>query len=313
MSKPIPKTTSTRRSARSSLSTSTEPSQPATVSAKWLLTAVGIAVAAALACTWGALCFMFWQGSWQLLYHPTSTITRTPASASLPFDNVEFAPSQAGVPQLKGWWIPAGPESRFTAIFLHGSKGNVSDTVDALARLHAAKLNVLAFDYRGYGQSKFVHPNEAYMREDAESAIAYLRDTRHISAGSVVLVGNGLGANLALQVAAEHPELAGVILEDSLEAPADTILRDPRARLVPAYWLAKDRWNSTTPALSLRIPSLWMYRQPIRSAQGTSTRPGAFDRVMSRKVIVWLTRPETEQKDYADELARWLDDLTTRN
>ena len=313
MSKPIPKTTSTRRFARSSSSTSTEPSQPATVSARWLLTAVGIAVAAGLVCTWGALCFMFWQGSWQLLYHPTSTVTRTPASASIAFDNVDFAPSQAGVPQLKGWWIPAGPGSRFTAIFLHGSKGNVSDTVDALALLHAAKLNVLAFDYRGYGQSKFVHPNEAYMREDADSAIAYLKDTRHISPGSVVLVGTGLGANLALQVAAEHPELAGVILEDPLEAPADAILRDPRARLVPAHWLATDRWNSTPPALSLRIPSLWMYRQPIVSAQGTGRRPEAFEHVMSRKVIVWLTRPETEQRDYTEALARWLDDLAARN
>jgi pimeloyl-ACP methyl ester carboxylesterase len=308
MSKPIPKTTSARKSA---FPTPTESSQP-TIPVKWLFTAVGIAIAVALACTWGALCFMFWQGSWQLLYHPASTVTRTPANASLVFDNVEFAPSQAGVPQLRGWWIPAGEQSRFTAIFLHGSKGNLSDTVDALVRLHAAKLNVLAFDYRGYGQSKFVHPNEAYVREDAESAIAYLKDTRHISSGSVVLVGNGLGANLALQVAANHPELAGVILEDPLEAPADAILRDPRARLVPAHLLAKDRWNSSTPALSLRIPSLWIYRQPIGSAQGTNRRPEAFDRVTSRKVIVWLTRPETEEGDYTDALARWLDDLPTR-
>jgi uncharacterized protein len=304
MSKPVPRTKPARKSA---------PAVPETISVRWLITAVGIAIAAALVCTWGALCFIFWQGSWQLLYHPTSTITRTPASAAIAFDNVEFAPSQAGVPQLKGWWIPAGRESRFTAIFLHGSKGNMSETVDALVRLHAAKLNVLVFDYRGYGQSKFVHPNEAYMREDAESAIAYLRDTRHISPGSVVLVGNGLGANLALRVAAEHPELAGVILEDPLEAPADAILRDPRARLVPAHWLAKDRWKSTASARSLRIPSLWIYRQPIESASGASSTPEAFDRVMSRKVIVWLTRPETERKGYTDALARWLDDLPLKN
>lgn len=270
--------------------------------------AVGIAIVTALACTWGALCFMFWQGSWQLLYHPTSTITRTPAHASIAFDNVDFAPSQAGVPQLKGWWIPAGPGSRFTAILLHGSRGNLSDTVDALARLHAAKLNVLAFDYRGYGQSEFVHPNEATLREDAESAIEYLRGTRHISPGSVVLVGNGLGANLALQVAAEHPELAGVILEDPLEAPADAILHDPRARSVPANWLTKDRWNSATPALILRIPSLW-----VQSVQETRRRPEAFEHVRSSKVIVGPARPETEQKDFTDALTRWIDGLPTKN
>jgi uncharacterized protein len=304
MNKPVVRTKPARKSA---------PAEPGTISARWLITSIGITIAAAMVCTWGALCFMFWQGSWQLLYHPTSTITRTPASAAIAFDNVEFAPSQAGTPQLRGWWIPAGPESRFTAIFLHGSKGNMSDTVDALVRLHAAKLNVLAFDYRGYGRSKFVHPNESSLNEDVESAIAYLRDTRHISPRSVVLVGNGLGANLALQVAAEHPELAGVILEDPLEAPADAILRDPRARLVPAHWLAKDRWNSTTSAQSLRIPSLWIYQQPTGGAQEAGSRSEAFDRVMSRKVIVWLTRPETEREDYTDALARWLDDLQLKN
>jgi uncharacterized protein len=307
MSKPVPRTKPTRKPP------SAQSSEPGTISARWLLIAVGLTIAAALVCTWGALCIMFWQGSWQLLYHPTPTITRTPASASLTFDNVEFAPSQAGVPQLKGWWIPAEPEGRFTAIFLHGAAGNLSDTVDALALLHAAKLNVLAFDYRGYGQSNFVRPSEARLREDAESAIAYLRDTRHFSPVSLVLVGKGVGANLALQVAANHPELAGVILEDPLEAPADAILRDPRARPVPARMLTRDRWDASMPASSLRIPSLWLYRQPAHNAPGASARPEAFEQVTSRKVIVWLGRQETEQKDYGDAMARWLDDLRTGN
>jgi uncharacterized protein len=302
MSKPINRT---KAGTKSTLSSTSKPAsqEQETVSPKWLLTAVGIAIAAALSCTWATLCLMFWQGSWQLLYHPTKSITRTPASDRIAFDKVEFAPSQAGIPQLKGWWVPASPDSPYTAIFLHGANGNVSDTVDALARLHAAKLNVLAFDYRGYGQSEFVRPSETHLREDAESAIAYLKDTRHISAGSLVLVGNGLGANLALQVAAAHPELAGVVLEYPIEAPADAIFRDSRARLVPARALVSDRWDSGVAAANLRIPSLWFYRE-------ANQRHDAFDRVTSRKVIVSFNRPETEERDYADALGRWLDDLS---
>ena len=84
--------------------------------------------------------------------------------------------------------------------------------VDALARLHAVGVNVLAFDYRGYGQSAFVRPSEADLRQDAEWAFQYLSETRHIDRGAIVLDGEGLGANLALEVASAHPELAGVVL-----------------------------------------------------------------------------------------------------
>ena len=304
MSKPITRTRPRTKSApaRGALR------QPITVSARWLVTAICIAIAAAIACTWGAICLTFWQGSWQLLYHPTAPVTRTPASAAIAFDNVEFGPSPAGTPRLRGWWIPAGPGSSYTAIFLHGANGNLSDTVDDLARLHAANLNVLAFDYRGYGQSEFMRPSETRWREDAESAIQYLRDTRHIAARSLVLVGSGLGANLALQVAAAHPELAGVVLEEPVEAPTDAIFRDPRARMVPARALVSDRWDSNTTAASLRIPSLWFFRR----GQGGDKTPEAFERVTARKVIVWLARGETGQRDYEDALSRWLDDLPAR-
>jgi len=276
--------------------------QPITVSGRWLVSALGIVAAAALLCVWGALWLIFWQGGWQLLYHPTAQITKTPANAGIAFERIQFEPGPDGLPQLSGWWIPGTAQGR-TAIYLHGATGNLSDTIDDLARLHAAGLNVLAFDYRGYGQSKFEHPSESRWRDDAEAAIRYLTDTRHDPAKSLVLVGNGLGANLALQAGAENPDLGGVILEDPIEAPADAIFRDPRARLVPARLLVNDRWESDKAAESLEIPSLWILRQQAAHA------PVAFDRVKPRKMLVWLTRPQTAEQDYASALSRWLGEI----
>ena len=152
---------------------------PPTVSARWLLSAIAIVIPAAAFCAWAVLCLLFWQGGWQLLYHPTSTITRTPGNLGLPFDPVRSAPTDTGAPQLQGWWIPS-PTARYIVLFLHGQDGNLSDTLDDLSRLHAANVNILAFDYRGYGQSFFVHPSEARMRQDTESALSYLTATRHI-------------------------------------------------------------------------------------------------------------------------------------
>src|SRR5579859_4411629 len=206
------------------------PAQPETVSARWLLSAIAVVIPGAAFCAWAVLCLLFWQGSWQLLYHPTAAVTRTPAGSGIAFDAVEFDPSDTGAAQLQGWWIPAA-NARWSVLFLHGQDGNLANTVDDVARLHGAGVNVLAFDYRGYGQSAFVHPSEARWREDAESALLYLTATRHVDAHSIVLDGSALGANLALEVAAAHPELAGVVLESPLDSPMNEIFADPRAKL----------------------------------------------------------------------------------
>lgn len=269
-------------------------------------------ISAAALCVWGTLCFLFWQGSWQLLYHPKATIARTPAKAGLAFDSIDFATTESGQPRLHGWWVPGSPGSRFTGIYLHGADGNIGDTVSDLVPLHAAKLNLLVFDYRGYGESRFVRPSETHWREDAEWAIHYLTDTRHLPAGSIVLVGSGLGANLALEVAAAHPELGGVVLDGPAENPEDKVFRDPRARLVPAHWLVRDRWDLRAAAIALRDPSLWMEA----SSPATPAHPidgQAYDSVAARKVRVWLVDSPSRAADFTEAVSRWLDDLESES
>jgi len=279
-------------------------SAPPTVSGRWILKAVAIAIALATACCWAVLCLLFWQGSWQLLYHPTSGIAQTPDKASLPFVSIDFAADTAGSPQLHGWWIPGNPDSHFTAIFLHGADGNLADTLPTLTNLHNAHLNVFAFDYRGYGQSRFVRPSEARFQQDAESAIDYLINTRHIPAGSIILVGQGLGAILAVEAANFHPEFAGVVVDRPIAAPEDIVFNDPRARLVPARLLVSDRWQISRFDAGLRIPSLWFTTE---SANKTGDDP--YLRVMARHQRVWLPASSEANNDFGPALTRWLDDL----
>jgi pimeloyl-ACP methyl ester carboxylesterase len=286
---------------------------PPTVSGRWLLGAASVSVAAAALCGWLTLCLLFWQGSWQLLYHPTSTLLRTPANAGIPFDPVAFAATESGQPRLTGWWVPAAPGarySRYTVLYLHGQKGNLSDAIDALAALHSIGINVLAIDYRGYGQSQFVHPSEARWREDAEWALAYLTATRHIAPGSVLLEGRALGANLALELAAAHPELAGVVLDSPLESPVQAIFNDPRAALVPARWLVGDRFDAVQPASSLRIPSLWLVNAAAANrGSDPIEEPTGYRSVAAAKTLAWLQPSAAAQPPFAAEYARWLSDL----
>jgi pimeloyl-ACP methyl ester carboxylesterase len=285
---------------------------PPTVSGRWLLAAIGIAIAGAAVCCWATLCLLFWQGSWQLLYHPDSAVARTPASLGLTFDRVAFAADEGGQTRLAGWWIPAGPQarlSRFTILYLHGQNGNLGNTVDDLAGLHAAGVNVLAFDYRGYGQSRFVRPNEAHWREDVEFALAYLAGTRQITADGILLDGEGLGADLALEIAAAHPELGGLILREPVPDAANAIFSDARARLVPAHLLVRDRYDLDAPAAALRIPSLWFYREAAPGKGPTESEPAAFQKVTGRKILVWLGTGQDAKSEVADAIARWIGDL----
>jgi len=283
-------------------------SQP-TVSGRWVLAALGVAIVSAAACAWLTLCLLFWQGSWQLLYHPAATVARTPASVGMAFDPVGFATTEAGKARLRGWWIPATDGARYgryTVLYLHGQNGNLGDAVDALAALHAVGVNILGFDYRGYGQSQFAHPSERRWREDAEWALAYLTTTRHVPAASIILDGSGLGANLALEVAAAHPELAGVVVDEPIDDPADAIFRDARAKWVPAHLLFKDSFDERAASLSLLMPSLWFLPASPHTRGNASEYPEALQATSSRSMVGWIDSSHPEDKDL---LWRWLDDL----
>lgn len=297
----MPKDKSQLRIVARSSSAKTSPAAPArhpTVSPRWLLGAIGVTIVGAVLCAWASLCLLFWQGSWQLLYHPSSTVARTPASVGLAFDSIAFAATDTGQLRLQGWWIPAAPGARYTVLYLHGQSGNLGDTVDALAQVQAAGANVFAFDYRGYGRSQFVHPSEASWRQDAGWAIDYLTGTRHIDAHTIVLMGEGLGANLALEVAAAHPELAGVVLDAPLARPMQAIFDDPRTHLVPAHLLVGDRYDLDAAAAAVRAPSLWL----VAEGAGEPGVVAAFEKVVAARQMVRVHAGE----DISDAIRQWV-------
>ncbi|MGB6831811.1 MAG: alpha/beta hydrolase [Terracidiphilus sp.] len=303
--------THTAAAVRTRSSLRAQPAPP-TVSGRWLLSAIAGVVAAAALCVWLVLCLLFWQGSWQLLYHPSSTIAKTPASAGLAFDNIGFAATGDGIPRLSGWWIPAASDSqysRYTVLYLHGHDGNIGDTIPALAQLHQAGVNVFAFDYRGYGQSKFAHPSEAQWLQDTGWALDYLTGTRHIDPHAIVVYGMFLGANLALEVAAAHHELAGVVVGRPLKEPLAPIFGDARARLVPAHLLLRDRYDLDRAAKGLRIPALWFENDSPAAHNGFKSEPAAYREITSRKTLVWLVPSPHIESDRTAAFTRWLDDL----
>ncbi len=269
----------------------------------WLLRALALTFFAVAACSWLLFCFLFWQGSWQLLYHPLRTAPATPSSRNIPWQSIHFDASETGVTQLTAWWIPADNTIPHAAILvLHGSDGNLADTLPLDAWLHAQHQNVFAIDYRGYGQSASGKPSEAQLVHDATRAVRWLADTKHIPHGAIVLWGVGLGAEIAAQLAADSSDIGGVVLQNPLDHPLDSILNDPRSRLVPAHLLLRDHYDLAADAAHIAVPSLWLLPD-------SSPRPAAFHLAPASKTALWLKMPLEEDPHSSAALTRWLDEL----
>jgi hypothetical protein len=83
--------------------------------------------------------------------HPLRTVPkRTPAVLGLAFEDVRFHTAD-GV-ELAAWLIP-NPCSRGNLIFCHGHGRNRGHVAALLTTFHDLGLNVLAFDFRGHGDS----------------------------------------------------------------------------------------------------------------------------------------------------------------
>jgi len=282
---------------------------PPTVSGRWLLAAFALTLAAAALCAYGVLCLLFYQGQWQMLYHPSRAIGATPAAAGLAFDDIRFDVTDAGNPRLDGWWIPAASHSAqpdATILYLHGSRGSLSDCVPTLARLHSLGVNVFAIDYQGFGRSAGRHPTERLLDDNAVAAWMYLTAARRIPPRSIVVYGDGVGATLAALVAARFAP-AGAILEDP-NPPARRIFRsDARTRILPLFLLQKEFLSPARDLARSRVPRLFL---DLRSPAGSSRARQLFELSGAPKQYEDLRR--APQDAWAAALRRFLGEIQAR-
>jgi alpha-beta hydrolase superfamily lysophospholipase len=112
----------------------------------------------------------------------------------------------AGV-HLEGWRFPSeGPVKRGTVIYLHGVGDSRRSSVRIADHFVPAGFDVVAYDSRAHGESEGdACTYGAYEKQDLARVLA------GIQARPIVLLGSSLGAAVALQAAAQSPEVAAVI------------------------------------------------------------------------------------------------------
>ncbi|HSW64370.1 MAG TPA: alpha/beta hydrolase [Dissulfurispiraceae bacterium] len=163
------------------------------------------------------ICVYYYAMQGEMIYFPDTKLTATPNNIGLDYESVTL--STADGLGISAWFVPA-PEARATLLFCHGNAGNISDRLDSIRIMHSLGLNVLIFDYRGFGQSQG-SPDEQGTYADAEAAWHYLITTRKIAPQKVVIFGRSLGSAVAAETAMRHPDAGGLILESGFTSIAD--------------------------------------------------------------------------------------------
>jgi uncharacterized protein len=226
------------------------------VTHRWILGGIGVMLVASLAAVYFALALLFWQGQWQLIFHPAHGVAGTPATHNVPFEEVRFDAAETGKTRLDGWWVSANssaPPQQTAILYLHEERGSLSDALPDILALHALGKDLFAFDPRGFGKSEWAKPSEEHWNQDADAALYYLASMRHIGPSHVIIVGRGLGGTVGANLTVRHPELKQLIMIGP-QPPTLGLLETPRwTRILPVHLLARDNFN---PAAALESTSL---------------------------------------------------------
>ncbi len=167
-----------------------------------------------------------------LLFFPERRLFATPQTT---YEDVAIATEDGE--RLHAWWIPAAERPIGHVLFCHGNGGNIGDRVLHAALLHRAGLDVLLFDYRGYGRSTGRASEEGTYR-DARAARAALLARPEVDPGRVLYVGESLGGAVAIALAHDAPP-AGLVLVSTFTSVRDMARRHypfvPAAAVPDAY------------------------------------------------------------------------------
>ncbi|MFH1739798.1 MAG: alpha/beta hydrolase [bacterium] len=166
-----------------------------------MTTVVGIAVFV-LVFWWGVRAFERAN-----LFIPSRLLEAKPDDIGLEFENIPIEADDSVM--LHAWFVPAD-QPIATLLFCHGNAGNISHRLDSIRIFHEMNLNVLIFDYRGYGRSDG-RPSEQGTYLDAQAAYKYAKSKD----APVVIFGRSLGGAVAVDLASRVDDAAALIVESA--------------------------------------------------------------------------------------------------
>lgn len=154
---------------------------------------------------------------------------------------------------LYGWYCRADRPIA-SALYFHGNTGNLSNVAHVMPHLMAAGINVLLFDYRGFGRSSG-RPSLSGIISDGITAARFHESIRPHDVPSL-LYGYSLGGAVAAQVI-QHHSFDGLVLQSTFtNLPDMARVTFPR---IPLHLVAGDFFDTMAAVRKLKIPLLIMH------------------------------------------------------
>jgi pimeloyl-ACP methyl ester carboxylesterase len=185
-----------------------------------------------------------------VLYNPDPHVEYTPLSLML-MDYEDITLTTSDDVKLSAWFVPALDE-RAVLLLCHGNAGNMSHRLGWIGMMNRLGFSVMAFDYRGYGDSEG-KPTEEGTYRDAEAAWQYLVQTRRIDPNRIIIFGRSLGGAVAANLASRH-RAGGLILEAAFTSYPD--IAEHKGRSVSIRWMAAYDYNTVEALQEVSSPVL---------------------------------------------------------
>lgn len=160
--------------------------------------------------------------------------------------------------RLHAWWWRAERPDAPTALYLHGTRSNLTGNASRIARLRDAGFNVLAIDYRGFGRSGGELPEEQLTYQDAEIAWAHLR-TLEPNSSRRFIYGHSLGGAVGIELATRIDDATGLMLESTFTSIRDMVSVSAWGRWLPVGLILTQHFDSRTKIAKVAIPIFLMH------------------------------------------------------
>jgi len=178
-------------------------------------------------------------------------ISWNPEDYGIPRERTEVLSFETDDGELLYGWYCRAAHPIASALYCHGNTGNLSNTAHVMPYLLDAGINVLLFDYRGFGRSSG-SPSLSGIIDDGVTAARLHEKIRPKHVPSI-LYGYSLGGAIAGQIIRRHP-FDGLILQSTFtNLPDIARVTFPR---IPLHLVSGRLFDTLEVVRNLTVPAL---------------------------------------------------------
>lgn len=135
-----------------------------------------------------------------------------PSTYTCDVPDLLWLPREGSSLPIAAFFLPS-PDAEYTILFSHGNAEDLGCVYEWIQEMsYNLKVNVMAYDYAGYGQSGGA-PDEESAFHSIDAAFHYLTDQLGIPPHRIIVWGRSLGGGPSCELALKTPDLAGLVLQ----------------------------------------------------------------------------------------------------